>query len=75
MVRQAGPTKMPISTGIADPGPLRRGNARGFTLVELMVVLTILALAATAVFLFTAKNSSHSAAQMVQTAARVAAFR
>jgi general secretion pathway protein H len=32
---------MPTSTGTADRGRLRRGKARGFTLVELMVVLTI----------------------------------
>ena len=66
---------MPTSTGTADRGRLRRGNARGFTLVELMVVLTILALAATAVVLTIPGEERSVRSEADRLAARLAAAR
>jgi general secretion pathway protein H len=66
---------MPTSTGTADRGRLRRGKARGFTLVELMVVLTILALAATAVVLTIPGEERSVRSEADRLAARLAAAR
>lgn len=60
-----------------DPGftPSWRPAEHGFTLVELMVVLSILALASTAVILTIGPSGADADAQAARFAARVAALR
>lgn len=63
---------MPTSTAIAEPGAVK---ANGFTLVELLVVLTILALAASAAALASRGDEGSAQQAAVRFAGRVAAAR
>lgn len=66
---------MPIFAAAIDPPSRLSGDARGFTLVELMVVLAILALAATAVVLTMPGEEQGVRREADRLAARLAAAR
>src|SRR3546814_11728466 len=70
MAPPAGPTRMRISAPT-----VKRPRPNGFTLVELMVVLAILALAAAAVVLTIPGEEQHVRSEADRLAARLAASR
>src|SRR3546814_13204921 len=70
MAPPAGPTRMRISAPT-----VKRPRPNGFTLVELMVVLAILALAAAAVVLTIPGEEQHVRSEADRLAARLAAAR
>src|SRR5690606_30071026 len=72
MARRAGPRKMPIFAGMAKP---RRFGEAGFTLVELMLVLAIMGLAAATVMLTLPDSQRGARDEADRLAARLAAVR